>query len=379
MTTIFKLPDLGEGLPDAEIREWYVKVGDEVKIDQVLASMETAKAVVDVPSPRAGKIKKLYGQDGDVIITGQPLVEFEGNATEDRPDGGTVAGALEVGNELVAETAVVATGKTQTTQVKTTPAVRQLAQQLNVDLNHVSGTGPQGMVTAADVRAFYEGKTTADQTRPATAHGKTETIKGLRRQMAISMAAAHAEVVPVSIVDDVIIQFKKEEVTERMIRAIVYACKEEPALNAWFDGQAGQRTLHSDVHLGMAIDSEEGLMVPVIKSVQDKINDPAQLRQTINEYKELAQSRRFAADQLKDATITLSNFGRFAGRYASPVVVPPQVAIVGVGRFAEQAVVVNGQLCARFVLPISLTMDHRAVTGGEAARFLAALLKDLST
>jgi len=362
--SLFKLPDLGEGLPDAEIREWLVKEGDEVMVDQPVVSLETAKAVVEVPSPQHGKIQKLHGKTGDVIATGSVLIEFADS------DVGTVVGTLEAKDELVAETAIIALHVPHHHGIKATPAVRALAQQLHVDLGTIVGTGPQHTITAEDVRHTQQ---------PTSGLSQGEPLKGLRRQMAQAMIQSHASVVPVTIMDDADIHAwpANTDVTVRIIRAIVKACQQVPALNAWFDGQQLSRQLLSTINLGLAVDSEEGLMVPVIHDAAQYIGKSTALRAKIDELKAGAKSRTIAPKDLQGASITLSNFGTFAGRYANPIVVPPQVAIVGIGRSRDSVVAVQEQVVIHHQLPLSLTLDHRAVTGGEAAKFLAMMIEDL--
>ncbi len=367
---IFHLPDLGEGLPDAEIREWYISEGDEVKVDQPMVAMETAKAVVDVPAPRSGRITKLYGKTGDVINTGAPLVEFaDGEATSSAK--GTVVGNLEVGNTIIQEsptgikpTASVATG------IKAIPAVRALAKKLNVDLNQVTPTGSHNQVTVADVER-------AVQPQTATEVAGGEALRGVRRAMAIAMAQSHSEVVPVLLVDDADIHAweANSDITARMIRALIAGCKAEPALNAHYNGKAMVRYLQEDVHVGLAMDSGDGLFVPVLKNANKQT--PTQWRAKINTLKEQVKNRTVAQEELKGATMVLSNVGIFVGKYASPIIVPPTVAIMATGRVREEVIAYNGKVEIHRILPISLSFDHRAVTGGEAARFLATVIKDL--
>jgi 2-oxoisovalerate dehydrogenase E2 component (dihydrolipoyl transacylase) len=361
---IFYLPDLGEGLPEAEIREWFIQEGDEIQADQPMVSMETAKAVVEVPAPRTGRVTKLHGKSGDIISTGAPLVEFEDN---EKIEAGTVAGSIEVGNRVIEE---IATGvKAQkTATLKALPAVRALAKQLQVDLTTLTPSGPHGQITAEDVKAAI------GKMEPKAGY---ELLHGVRRAMALSMIKSHAEVVPVTLMDDAFLKNDaiSNDVTLRIIRAIIIACKTEPSLNAWLDQQTLSRQVCDEVHLGLAMDSVEGLFVPILKSAQNM--SPQKLRETINRYKEAVKTRSIAAEDMRGATFVLSNFGTFAGRYATPIIVPPTVAILGVGRMYEQATVLNGQLAPQKVLPLSLTIDHRAVTGGEASRFLAAVIEDL--
>lgn len=365
---IFYLPDLGEGLPDAEIREWLIKEGDEVKVDQPIVSMETAKALVDVPSPYQGRIAKLYGDAGDIIKTGNPLVGYESDQKE--ADSGTVVGSIEVGNKVLNESPTgIQPQDRSAAGIRVTPAIRVLAKQLNVDLAAVTGTGPQGSITAQDVKNAGEQSTTLTP--------GFEELHGARRAMATTMALAHANVVPVTLCDDADINHfdANEDLTLRIIRAVVAACKAENALNAHFDGKNLSRRVFSEINLGLAVDTPKGLYVPVIK--QAETLSKAQLRQQINEFKEQAKQQNFAKESLQGATITLSNFGVFVGRYASPIVVPPTVAILAIGKLRDEVVAVNGQATVHKIMPISLTFDHRAITGGEAARFLAAFIEDL--
>lgn len=372
---IFYLPDLGEGLPDAEIREWLIKEGDVVKVDQPIVSMETAKALVDVPSPYDGRISKLYGKPGDIIKTGNPLVGYEHtgeHAQHETSDAGTVVGSIEVGSKVISESPMgIQPQQSGQTAIKITPAVRALAKQLNVALDQISPTGPGGSITVQDVKAAGE--------KMAELAIGFEALQGVRRAMAVNMTQAHAVVVPVTLVDDADIQHfgPSEDITLRLIQAIVAACEKEPALNAHFDGKNISRKLFNEVNLGLAVDTPKGLYVPVIKQANSQTKE--QLRKTINEFKEQAKQQEFSKETLQGATITLSNFGVFVGRYANPIVVPPTVAIIAIGKLREEVVAVAGKVEIHRIMPISLTFDHRAITGGEAARFLAALISDLQS
>jgi pyruvate dehydrogenase E2 component (dihydrolipoamide acetyltransferase) len=436
----FKLPDLGEGLPDATIVEWYVKVGDTIKLDDNLVSMETAKAVVDVPSPVSGKVLKLAGGAGDIVVTGHMLAEFEVDASmpqraegqdtghghgaaHDEPepapaptkaepaaeaDAGTVVGAMQVGDAVMAQAAIASGG------VKAMPAVRATARKLGVDIARVSPSGPDGTVTMDDVkRAAADGSAKpgaapakSPQATPAApapvtasaqrstlsqsgkpmrtqppgvaASGQPEQLKGVRRNMARVMADAHAQVVPTTLVDDADLNAwsGRQDITARLVRAIVSACKAVPALNAWFDGPNLTRTLHPHVDIGIAVDTDDGLFVPALRNAD--MLDASGVRAAIKRLRAQVEDRSIATSELSGYTISLSNFGMFAGRYATPVVVPPCVAIVGAGKLSHDVVAVIGAIEVHRRMPISLTFDHRACTGGEAARFLAALLDDMA-
>lgn len=400
----FLLPDLGEGLPDAEIVEWLVEEGAVLEVDQPMVSMETAKAVVEVPSPFSGKLTKVFGKAGDVIKTGAPLAEFQvaddgasedaeptsddqktvmgDEASEKREDSGTVVGNVEAGNEVLKEN-LATVG-----EFKMTPAVRALARKLKVDPAYCVPSGAGGVITAEDVRkAAANGAPAASArahstpTPPIAAEppsGEWEPLRGTRRTMARAMSESHAQVVPTTLMDDADIHHwhAQEDITARLLRALWVGAQSEPGLNAWFDGDQGMRLVHKVMHVGMAIDTPEGLMVAALKNVHAK--DGKLLRQDINRLRDNASNRSIPPEELKDFTIVLSNFGKFAGRYATPVITPPCVAIVAAGKLRHEVVPVLGGVEVHRMMPLSLTFDHRACTGGEAARFLHAMLLDLS-
>lgn len=479
---IFNLPDLGEGLPDAEIVEWHVKEGDSVTEDQPMVSMETAKAVVDVPCPYTGVIAKLHGQPGDVIDTGAVLVSFEdenfdsanneiqveSNQQEtiepaefirsleskkltDTPeklqediedlideleetlpnteekvdtgneDSGTVVGEMETSNKVINDMKMVG-------NFKIAPAVKALAKKLKVDLSTVTPTGPNGIIRPSDIKLAKHKQSQEPQTEsnenqileepksPETlvntesnhieepvieTHNEpkqvvaTETndstssndnatsddwqqVKGPRRAMARIMAESHAQIVPTTIMDDADIQnwSAGEDITARLIRSIVKGIEKEPALNSWFNGEKLARRIINHVDIGIAVDTADGLFVPTMRNCEQKTAGDVRVR--MNEIKEQVKSRSIPAADMKDFTFMLSNFGVFAGRYATPVITPPCVAIIASGKLQNEVVPVLGGFEVHKIIPLSLTFDHRAVTGGEAARFLAAVIKDLN-
>ncbi|MGE8279724.1 MAG: dihydrolipoamide acetyltransferase family protein [Stenotrophomonas sp.] len=453
-TKNFNLPDLGEGLPDATIVEWFVKEGDVIKLDEPLVSMETAKAVVEVPSPVSGKVLKLAGAAGDIVVTGHVLASFEidpnlpqraegqdtghhhgapadaapapaaapapvAAAAAERADEGTVVGAMVSSNAVHTEQAVAVGG------VKAMPAVRAMARKLGVDLTRVRATGAEGAVTMNDVKqaaadpsallpsptgrgAGGEGPASAAAAVPSpqplsqgergssrtplsaagkpmrtappgvVAKGQPEPLKGVRRNMARVMADAHSKVVPTTLSDDADIHAwaPGNDMTSRLVRAIVSACQAVPAMNAWFDGDNLTRTLHAQVDIGIAVDTDDGLFVPALRNAD--MLDARGVREGINRLRQQVEDRSIASSELSGYTISLSNFGMFAGRYATPVVVPPCVAIVAAGRARFQVTPVMGGIETHKVIPLSVTFDHRACTGGEAARFLRVLIDDLA-
>lgn len=405
----FNLPDLGEGLQEAEIVTWHVKQGDTVKVDQALVSVETAKAVVDVPSPWAGKIAKLYGKEGDIIPTHSALVDFDiegGAAAASKPaaaakpaavkhepiaeDSGTVVGNMPTSNEEVRETAIIRKKqKKGPTRVKALPSVRMLARQLGVDLADCDATGKNDTVSANDVRRAAEGggaapaasapaaKWDLPKARTDVKFGVAEPLRGPRRAMHQSMSQSRSQVAACTLFDDADIHgwMPGQDITVRIIRAIVAGCRTEPVLNAWYDGEKMERTLHQHIDLAMAVDTPDGLIVPVLRDVGRK--DAQQLRGELNRIKEATRNRSVAPADMKNPTLTLSNFGMMAGRYATPVVVPPQVAILGTGGLRHDVVPVMGGIEVHKRIPLSITFDHRCITGGEACRWLAAVIKDL--
>jgi 2-oxoisovalerate dehydrogenase E2 component (dihydrolipoyl transacylase) len=359
----FVLPDLGEGLDEAEIVSWHVTEGDHVVADQPLVSVETDKAVVEMPSPHSGRIGRLFGAKGDLVKVGAPLAEF---AEESEEDTGTVVGELQREEKPAGAQAHVEPVRPQS--LPALPAVRALARKLDVDLNLVQATGPSGSITRADVERAA--KSLAEV-------GPAEGLRGMRRAMAQRMAAAHTSVVPASVTDEADIGDwpRGEDVTIRLVRAIAAACKAEPSLNAWYNAEAAERRLAARIDLGIAVDTEGGLIVPVLRNAGER--SARDLRAGLDRLRADAAARSIPPEELRGATITLSNFGMIGGRFASLVVVPPQVAIVGAGRVDQRVVAHQGAPAVRRVLPLSLSFDHRVVTGGEGARFLVALKQDL--
>jgi pyruvate dehydrogenase E2 component (dihydrolipoamide acetyltransferase) len=372
--TTFRLPDLGEGLAEAEIIEWHVRVGDRVAVDQPMVSVETAKAVVELPAPFAGLVSVLHAAPGDVVPTGAPLIDF---------DSGTVVGTMPVtSEEEFIDTAVVggtasAGASVPAVRGRAVPVARALAKRLGVDLGTVEGTGRGGLVTLDDV-LLRANVAAAAAAKPWTAPGvEPAPLRGARRAMAHSMSLARDQVAGSTVCDDADIESwtSRGDYMVRLMRAMVAAWRAEPALNAAYDPLDNARVLFKHIHLAIAVDTPAGLIVPVIRHVENKTS--AELRAALIAQKEAAHQRSTSADDLRDFTLMLSNFGTLAGRYGIPLVVPPAVAILGAGKVRQDAVVVDGAILAHRRMPLSLSFDHRCVTGGEACRFLAAVIADL--
>jgi pyruvate dehydrogenase E2 component (dihydrolipoamide acetyltransferase) len=359
--TVFRLPDLGEGLVEAEIVTWHVGAGDHVTANQPLLAVETEKAVVEIPSPYSGRIRSLNAAVGDIITVGTPLIEFETEAVADK---GAIVGELEQPKSKVPQPQAP---PEQAGHIRAAPAVRALAKRLGVDLATVRPGGKRGEITRADVETAAAG---SDDWRP---------LRRLRRTMAKNMAIAGATVVPATVADEACVANwpPSTSVMARLVRAVVAGCKAEAALNAWYDPERGSRLLHSEVNIGIAVDTPDGLLVPVLR--QAGRLDLEGIEKCLPELVESARSRSADPEAFQGATITLSNFGPIGGRFAALVVTPPQVAILGAGRMTQKPLIEGGKAVDKPYLPLSLSFDHRVVTGGEATRFLAAVIADLET
>jgi 2-oxoisovalerate dehydrogenase E2 component (dihydrolipoyl transacylase) len=386
----FKLPDLGEGLQEADIVEWHIEAGQSVQADQIIVSVETAKAIVDIPSPCTGIIERLHHNAGDTVHIGEILVEFVG---EDE-DHGTVVGKVEHHPDALIEDSscqMPDAVRMAVTRALATPAVRLLARERGVDIERLQGSGKDGMVTLDDVEQAHARSKPGPEDQhvfPSArgGHGgatpagtvRGEVLKGARKRMAQAMTMAHAEVVKVTLCEDVDIEAWRpgRDPTLRLMRALIAGCRSVPACNAWFDGNTLQLEQREAIDLGIAIDTPDGLFVPVLRNAGQRSDED--LREQLDQLRAGVRDRSLPPSAFTGATISLSNFGTLAGRYADPVVVPPMVVIVGAGRIRPQVVALNGEAVVHRTLPLSLSFDHRALTGGEAARFLRTMMDDLA-
>jgi 2-oxoisovalerate dehydrogenase E2 component (dihydrolipoyl transacylase) len=382
----FRLPDLGEGLAEAEILEWHVQPGDQVRVDQPMISVETEKSVVEVPVPCNGTVTALHGAVGDIIATGAPLIDF---------DAGTVVGTMPAApaEDLIEPDAPSEAARgIGAARSRALPAARALARHLELDLGAVEGSGAGGVVTLDDVLAAarlgarpkngLDGDRLAD--RPALrdpavvpAGATLEPLRGPRRAMARSMTLSHAEVPLSNVCDDADIHAwrARGDYMLRLMRALVGAWRAEPALNAWYDPASDSRILLGHIDLAIAVDTPQGLLVPVVRNIQEM--SPGRLRSAVAERKAAAHGRTLAPEDFRGFTLMLSNFGTLAGRYGVPLVVPPAVAILGAGKVRDEPVAAAGAVVVHRRIPLSLSFDHRCITGGEACRFLAAVIADL--
>ncbi len=406
----FILPDLGEGVAEAELIRWQVNPGDRVQEHQTLAEMETDKALVEVPSPWTGVIRELHGAPGDIIAVGSVLVSYQGGTEPESvtvdaaqtEDAGTVVGrvdtSLTVSDQLTRrrepEHAAVAGGK-----ALATPAVRRVARELGIDINQVLGTGRGGRVTAADVQAF-DGPTTAvaepaarSATPPMPAapidgDGVTQriAIRGVRRTIAKALERSVRTAVHFTVTDEAdvtALDRKRREYTTVLGRklsfmpivlaAICKALRQHPLLNANVDDEKQEILVKGVINLGIAVDTEHGLMVPVIRDAAKR--SIAELGDAVADVARRARDRTIAREQLIGGTFTISNVGSYGGMYATPIINYPEVAILAMGRAKERVLVKDGMFYAGWTMPLSLSSDHRIVDGAESARFLNTVVR----
>lgn len=360
--SLFCLPDLGEGLDEAEIVTWHVVAGDRVVIDQPLLTVETDKAVVDIPSPFGGIIEACIGKAGEVISVGAPLVRFSVDGA--RTDQAAVVGELPEAASKAPPAAVMPLSSLgQQGSVRAAPRARARARALGVELDSVTPTGPGGIIQLSDVET--------------AAGGAPPILSGVRRAMIKRMAEAHARVVRASVTGeaDVSTWSTGGSPILRLIRAVGKAVEVAPVLNARFDDLAGSMTLQRSVNVGVAMETADGLFVPVLEDVQAK--DASLLSAELNTLERAVNDRSISPESMHGQSITLSNFGALGGLHAELVVVPPQVAIVGAGRRFERLVLREGEPATALILPLSISFDHRVITGAEACSFLNALTADL--
>jgi pyruvate dehydrogenase E2 component (dihydrolipoamide acetyltransferase) len=416
----FKLPDLGEGLTEGEIVKWLVKVGDSIDEGQNFVQLETDKAVVDIPSPRKGIVLKLGAAEGETVQVGQVLIVIgepgekpeapprpkkkpEKEEAGPRPSVGVV-GELEEAPEEIEEKAPprpAAPPAMARAEILAVPMVRKLAADMKIDLRTVRGSGPQGRITKDDVlKAAKEKKVPEKEAPPKEvkelrkdAYGSVERIplRGLRKTIAQSMAKSKSIIPHAAGIDEadvtqlLTLRAKaKERAVQRkihltilpfVIKAVAAALEEHPYLNASLDDGSGEILLKKYYNIGIAVDTKDGLIVPVVKNVKGK--NVFQLATELTELSDKARARTIDLADLKGGTFTLTNFGAMGGLYGFPIIHHPEVGILGMGKIFEKPVVKEGKIEIRKVLPLSLSFDHRVVDGAEAVRFMNTVIQFL--
>jgi pyruvate dehydrogenase E2 component (dihydrolipoamide acetyltransferase) len=382
----FHLPDVGEGISEAEIVRWLIAEGSTVTEDQDIVEIETDKAIVALPSPHAGKIIKLHRKQGDLTKVGEILVTIETNeAGQPEPpapqtDRGTVVGSL--GDDEMIELPA---------PVKAMPAVRALAKKLGVDLTKIRGTGGEGKITREDVERAVQNL--PETVYDADASGPIERVplRGLRRTIAKRMHAARQRVSDVTIWEDADIadldriRSKEKEIAAQegikltylpyVIQATLDALKAHPYLNATLDDEGEEILLKKFYNVGIAVDTADGLMVFAIKRADQK--SLLDLAQEISTLAEKARTRRLDLSELRGSTFTITNYGVIGATYGTPIINYPEVGILGIGRIQDRPVVDDGGIAIHKIMPLSLVFDHRVVDGVEAARFLNVIIERL--
>jgi len=422
MRYIFNFPDIGEGLEEGTILEWYVVKGQTIKAGQALVNMETDKIVTDIPSPKAGTIVEMYGSVGETIRVGSPLVEIEIEGvfgaeavTEAREpvkmepveeEAAGVVGTMELaGKNAYLAASDEGSAKTKTedkpvVKVQATPLARAMARDMNVDINKIIGTGPSGRVTKEDLENYKPEKgvqeiirKTETYTQPLSTDAVTyEPLSQIRKTIAKNMLHSKQNTAHMTLFDEVetselisIREKMKKPFSEKnvkltylsfIVKATVLALKQHRQLNSQIDLENERMIYKNRFNIGIAVDTPEGLVVPVIKDA-DQLSI-LQIAQKITELSEKARDRKLSLEDMKEGTFTLTNYGSIGGIFATPVINFPQAGILGIGRIVKKPVVKDNQIAVGNMLALSLSVDHRIVDGGEASRFMNQIMEYLS-
>lgn len=416
MKYIFKFPDIGEGLDEGTIAEWYVEKGQEVEMGDSLVKMETDKVVTDIPSPKTGRISKVFGQVGETINVGDPLVEIdiqgidgekaqeEASKPEFEPaeEGASVVGTMEIAdNSAFLPASEEAQSGADTDKTKparkalATPVARAIAKDLNINIHEVIGTGPAGRVMKEDIRRHQtsSGKYTSTSIS-STKRGdefpvEIKPLSQIRKTIAKNMIHSKQNAAHMSVFDEVEVseliairgkyKGRFEEVGIKLsylpfiLKATALALKEFPSLNAEMNLEGGEMIFKKYYNLGIAIDTEEGLVVPVIKHV-DQLSIK-EIAVQLNTLAVKARNRELEMSDMKDGTFTITNFGSIGGQFAVPVINYPQAGILGIGRLMKKPVIKNDEVVSGNILPLSISVDHRIVDGGEVSRFVNRIME----
>jgi pyruvate/2-oxoglutarate dehydrogenase complex dihydrolipoamide acyltransferase (E2) component len=354
----FKLPDLGEGLTEGEVARWLVTEGQEIAEDDPLVEIQTDKATVEIPSPAAGVVSRIHVTEGEVVPVGTVLVSIgdDGAVPPSEPDvsRGQTQGQTPTSHEDVPASAG---------RARATPLVRKVAQELGVDLDGLTGTGPQGRITEEDVRAAASGDVAAE--------GRTEPLRGVRRVISEHMARAHREVPPVTWVEEC--DFGSVDM-DRLVATVVKACAQElqafPELNARLERDAIVYLERYDI--GVAVQTPHGLLVPVVRGCDTKTVDD--IHDELTALAERGRAGELAPEELRGSTFTVTSAGKLGGLLSTPIVNHPEVAILSIGRIGERPVVRDGEVTIGRMGTICVTFDHRVIDGARAAEFGLAVI-----
>ena len=406
MTYEFKLPDLGEGITSGEIKKWNVKKGDKVEEDDPIAEVETDKAVVELPAPVSGTVEDIRFKEGDKVPVGSvvAVIREEGEAAkapappQEKAVEKATAEAKEPEVKPPAEAGGEAAGKVP---VLATPATRMLAKQSGVDIESVKGTGPGGRITDEDVKAAAGKPAAKPAQAPAPAKapapapvpaappvGPAELeeripLRGIRRTISDNLMRSLQHTAQVTVFDDADLT-KLSELREQVngarkdgakvsylaftVKAVSAALRNHPVLNASVDDEKGEIVLKKYYNIGLAIDTPRGLLVAPVKDADRK--SIVEISKEIKELVEMAESGKIGVEQLRGSTFTIANIGSIGGLFATPIINPPEAAILEMQQMREMPRVCNGNICIRKVMNLSLTIDHRIIDGAEGQRFL---------
>jgi len=388
---IFKLPDLGEGTVESEIGEWNIKVGDMVAEEDIVGTMMTDKAAVELASPISGRVLSLAGEPGDMIAVGAPLIVFETDASA--PAKKAAAADVEeaepgaTGNEASASLAAPAPLQ-HNDKVVTSPAIRRRAKVIGVDLATVSGSGVGGRILRKDferhLQSHHIGAAPAAAAPRAPARTQEIKVIGLRRMIAERMAEANREIPHFSYVEEIDIteleslrqhlNVNKASSSERLTLlpflglALIRALQDFPECNTTYDKQRNVLIRHGAVHLGIATQTPDGLKVPVVKHAEQRSLDD--LAGEIRRVSEAAKNNTAKKDELTGSTITITSLGRLGGIVSTPIINMPEVGIIGVNKAVERPGIVDGQVAVRLMMNLSSSFDHRFVDGYDAAAMI---------
>jgi len=357
----FKLPDLGEGLTEGEIARWLVQEGQEIAEDEPLVEIQTDKTTVEIPSPAAGKVARIMVAEGEVVPVGTVLVVI----------GEDGAAPIEPAPSVADTTRGQTPGPVPGGRVRATPLVRRMAQELGVELDGLTGTGPQGRVTEEDLRAAVA---SGGQTPGHGSEGRREPLRGVRRLVAEHMTRAHREVPPVTWVEECDFgAVDLKQLVPAVLKAVAETLGEFPELNARLEGD--QIVYLDRYDLGIAVQTEQGLVVPVVRGCDRASLD--ELRAEVERLAESARAGSLKPEELRGSTFTVTSAGKLGGLLTTPIVNHPEVAILSIGRIAERPVVRDGEIVVRPTGYISVTFDHRVVDGARAAEFGLAVIRRL--
>ena len=391
MTGIYNIvmPDIGEGVTEAEITEWSVNVGDPVREDDVVAEVMTDKATVEIPSPVDGIVAAITGEIGEIIAVGTVIVRLEVSQEGQIPGQTDKPVVVEANHEISTPMEKKTSNQSALAISKplASPAVRRRADEAGIDLTDIDGSGPGGRILPTDLDAQLEAGQAATEDDPVNQHsagGKEIKVIGLRRKIAEHMEAATRRIAHMTYVEELDVTEletlrkklnsspssgnTKLTVLPFLMIAMIRALKKNPKLNAHYDDEAGLIKQFDSVHLGMATQTSDGLMVPVITSAETL--DIWELANEIARLAESAKSGKIRREELTGSTITLSSLGAMGGLVSTPIINAPEVAIIGVNKIAMRPVWHNDQFIARKIINLSSSFDHRVIDGWDAATFI---------